>query len=307
MCNPSVVPSSATTASSMDHNNDGVANKELEQQVMPPSGFERYRRWIEGGLLALSVCYGCVYHWNPPIPLHESLCQDQQDGFVPGMECYRPDLVAYKVTSFLAMATMGFMGAYHWHFSSNQQLKHMKTPQDRLFGRLPAADYLNVVIFCYQVWDFVVSITIPEHLDPVFLLHHVLAMITAYCSLEYQMMPYYSIFYGGCSEVSSIFLIFIDPVDFFLPGNNSMVDTWVLACQGMFVLSFTAYRIVGWIYYSFPLWRDCRHVMATGQAEQLRPGKTFVLRLFLGLDVVLGSLQCFWLYQIIKLLAGMFS
>jgi hypothetical protein len=215
-------------------------------------------------------------------------------------------LIAYKVTAFFAMSTMGLMGTYHWHFSPQLKHLHRSSSRDRLLGYLAASDYQNVVIFCWQCWDLAMAIMIPENRDPLFLLHHVLAIITAYCSLEYQMMSYYSIFYGGCSELSSIFLIFVANDNLFVDvAEGGWLETWLLICKAMFFATFTAYRIVGWIYYSFPLWKDCQQLTDSGMIEKHRPGKTFVVRFFQGLDVALGALQCYWYSQILQTLAGL--
>jgi hypothetical protein len=252
----------------------------------------------------MATIYGTIYYLNPDIAVNPTLCSGKDDTLI--QECRRPDLIAYKVVALLSMITMGSIGVYHWHFTSTMKFlgSSKATPEDRLFGSLPASNYLNVVIFCYQLWDFVVSLTIPEHLDAIFLVHHLLALLTAYCSLEYQMVSYYSIFYGGCSEFSSIFLIFLDKQKVFLIEPGSWADQWVQLCQVLFFLTFTYYRIYGWIAYSVPLWRDCQAVIRSGSVEQHRPGKAYFLRLFQGLDFTLGALQCFWYYKILEIVAG---
>ncbi len=276
---------------------------EDDRPVKIPSGFELHQRWVELGLLLMSAIYGTIYYINPDIHVNPDLCPDEQ-------ECRRPDLIAYKVVALLSMITMGSIGVYNWHFTQTmKQLGSKKeaTPEDRLFGYLPASNHLNVVIFCYQLWDFVVSLTIPEHMDAIFLVHHLLALLTAYCSLEYQMVTYYSIFFGGCSEFSSIFLVFLDKRKAIPVPPGSLADQWVQCCQVLFFLSFSYYRIYGWISYSIPLWKDCQAVIDSGSVHKHRPGKAYFLRLFQGLDFVLGALQCFWYYKILNMVAAVLS
>ena len=278
----------------------------LTSSKTPPGGFQRHQRWIEVVILLMSTIYGTIYYINPDIAVNPTLCSSFDTTTMMIQECRRPDLIAYKVVALLSMITMGSMGIYHWHFTSTMKYlgSDKATPEDRLFGSLPASNYINVVIFCYQLWDFVVSLTIPEHLDVIFLIHHLLALLTAYCSLEYQMVAYYSIFYGGCSEFSSIFLIFLDKQKVFLIEPGSGADVWVQICQVLFFLTFTYYRILGWIGYSIPLWRDCNAVIASGSVEKHRPGKAYFLRLFQGLDFALGALQCFWYSKILGMVAS---
>ena len=273
-----------------------------------PSGFERHRSLIEYGLVVLSIIYGTAYYINPDISVNPALCSENLLAAGNG-SCRRPDLIAYKVVSLLSMIAMGSIGIYNWHFSPTLRRLGSKqgSPEDRLFGNVAAANYLNVIVFCYQLWDFVVSLTIPEHFDVIFLVHHVLALLTAFCSLEYQMVSYYSIFYGGCSEFSTIFLIFLDKHQVIPVSPGSLADRWIQVCQVLFFISFSYYRIYGWISNSFPLWRDCQAVIESGSVEKHRPGKLYFLRLFQGLDVTLGGLQCFWYYTIVNTALGVMS
>lgn len=258
-------------------------------------GFRRCKHEIESGLLFLTVIYGSILWMNPAgVTVSSEFCKHGE------LECQRPDLLAYKVVSGLSMCYMGLWGIWNWHF--NPLVETMSptkalpgSPEQRVFGYLRAADQQNVASLVYQVWDFFVSLTIAEHCSPLFLVHHVLAAITAYCSLEYQMVPYYSVFYGGCSEVSSIFLVVADLDQFFPPATeDSFYGVFILACKGLFAITFTIYRVFGWIRYSFPLWHDVLHVLGTGSAEKQRPGKTSFLYVFLCLNVTLGALQIYW-------------
>lgn len=276
-----------------------------DKNVQVTSGFETNRRKIELGLLLMSILYGLILSINPNITPAAKYCT--QDDYNESGECRRADLLAYKVTSACSMFVMGTMGLKNWYFSKRlqqlspqQQKRTTNSPEERIFGSLQAADNQNVVIFCYQVWDFMVSLTIPEHREIVFLVHHLLAGLTAYFSLDYQMVPYYSIFFGGCSEFSSIFLVFADADEFFPPKEGSMYGLFIEACKGLFVLTFFIYRVYGWIRQSVPLWKDTLHVLGTGSAEKYRPGKTSFLYVFLGLNVTLGALQLFWFGQIIQ-------
>lgn len=263
------------------------------------SGFQRRRRMIEIGLVFLSVIYAAMRTIAPDIEINPVYCDEEGNRAEGG--CRRPDLIAYKFTSFVAMATMGIAGVYHWHISKPVQKMTSKdsTAADRLFGHLEASDFHNACSVIYQLWDLCISLTIPEHADPIFLTHHVLALLTAYFSLEYQLVGYYSIFFGGCSEFSSIFLIFVDKDSMFVARKGSLLDQWLFFCQVGFFLSFLYYRIIGWIGHSFPLWRDCSEAFKTGLVEKHRPGMGYFVRFFQAMNLTLGALQCYWMYEIL--------
>ena len=188
---------------------------------------------------------------------------------------------------------MGITGFMAWHVSKRAHSAIPATPEGRLFGYLEEADRLNAGIFVFQVWDFFASLFIPEHATPVFLTHHLLAALCAYFSLEYQYAHHYAIFFGGCSEISSIFLVVADFDNFFPASHGTSWQGLVTACQGMFVLTFFYYRIVGWWQESYRLWSDALIVL--GKKSRLRPGKSLLfLYVFLAVDVALGLLQLYW-------------
>jgi len=204
---------------------------------------------------------------------------------------------------------MGLIGIYNWHCSarmkelgqsssSDNDNKKLPNSELRLFGSLPVADRLKVIIFCYQLYDVVVSLTIPEYVEPIFLVHHGLAAITSWISLEYNLLSYYSIFFGGCSEFSSIFLVIADLDDFLAPPLPRSLDIAVAASKGFFILAFVIYRVIGWWWCAWQLWSDSLWSLRSGVAERLRPGKSSLLYYFHAVIILLGVLQLYWLVLI---------
>ena len=274
------------------------------------NGVDRCKLQIEIGLASLAVIYGTVYWLNPPIQAAAKYCDaagTSTDDSANGA-CFRPDLLAYKVTSGLSMLVMGCMGTYHWYTSRLLRVQSTSVPEERLFGYVAMAEIQNVVILCYQIWDFVVSLTIPEHFEYIFLMHHFLAGCIAYWSLHHTLFGYYSIYFGGCSEFSSIFLVLADMNELFpkvpnvalLPNLQQHYDTLVVVCQGLFVLTFTYYRVIGWIRCSMPLWKDTLHVIESKTVQEHRPNTRWLLYTFLGINGLLTVLQLFWMYQIVE-------
>jgi len=98
--------------------------------------------------------------------------------------CSRPDLFAFQIGSGVAIFYCGVMGISTWHRSVHRDLP--STPEGRLFGYLAESELLAAANFTFQVWDFFVSLMIPEHATAVFLLHHVAAALVSWFSLSYQ-------------------------------------------------------------------------------------------------------------------------
>jgi hypothetical protein len=173
--------------------------QEQQSQKLLSSGVERCKHHIEAGLLALSVIYGSLYYLFSEFQPSPSFCPSEES------DCRRPDLMAYKVVSLLSMSSMGLLGVYNWYFTRQMKELGKQSAEARLFGSLDAADAQSVLILCYQVWDFCVSLTIPEFVEPVFLLHHSAAAFLAYYSLQNQIFTYYSVYFGTCDLVGQPF------------------------------------------------------------------------------------------------------
>jgi hypothetical protein len=94
--------------------------------------------------------------------------------------------------------------------------------------------------------------------------------------------------------VSSIFLVCIDLSKYFPPVTGTLFDLFVGICGPLFVVAFFYYRVLLWWKVSYLLWLDALHVIKSGVAENLRPGKSFVLYIFLTINIILGVLQLYW-------------
>ena len=104
-----------------------------------------------------------------------------------------------------------------------------------------------------------------------------------------------TVFYLGLSEVSSIFLVIINLAKHFPPTPSSPFHLFVeFVCGPLFVITFFYYRVLLWWKVNALLWSDAFTVVQNGMAEKLRPGKSFVLYLFLACNVPLSILQVYW-------------
>jgi TLC domain len=242
-------------------------------------------------LVSLNFHEGIAKWLNLPSPA-ESFCKESREGTV----CARADLFSFQVSSGMALTFCGVYGFYLWHVSKAVHTVIPKTPAGRLFGHMPQAELLIAVNFMFQSWDFVVSATIPEHATPIFLGHHVLASTVSFCSLNYQVLQYYGVYFLGLTEVSSIALVFLDLGKFFPPAKDSALEMFILfVCGPAFVVSFIYYRVIRWWPVSYQLFTDIRFVLKSGQAKQLRGSRaTWVLLLFLACNLPLGLLQLYW-------------
>lgn len=262
-----------------------------------PSGFERRKFPIVATMSGLLIFYNLTKWlfrdsrtWLRPA---DEFCTDA----VEIDRCSRSDLFSKQSASAFMQIYLGGMGLFAWHITKRVSKGIPQTPEGRLFGYLEEADRLNTAIFVYQMFDFFASMTVPEHNQTIFLGHHLLAAITALMSLEYQMVHYYAIFFGGCSEISTIFLVLCD-FDVYFPAEDRG-STWgmiITFCQVAFTFTFLYYRVIAWWQVSYQLWSDVFYIVKKGVVEDYRPGKVWFLYSFLVADVLLGSLQVYWFF-----------
>jgi len=267
--------------------------KEIDVQQVTYHTIPGRKAIILKWLVFLSLMYLAIYGIIVNIPI---LRLQPDPKFCKGNEttCSRSDLFAKQIISFFMQMILGTTGFLVWHWTKQAHNGIPATPNGRIFGYLKEAEYLLLVIVVYQVWDFIFSLPIPEHATPIFLVHHLLAGITAWLSLEFQMVHHYAIFFGGCSEISSIFLALCDFDVYFPASRGSLWSTIVFLCQASFALGFVYYRVAGWLWVSIPLWKDVFHVLKSKDSEQLRPGKSWFLFVFLAMNFLLGLLQFYW-------------
>lgn len=167
---------------------------------------------------------------------------------------------------------------------------------------IPEGEAIASICFTFQFWDFFISLLLPEHRTLLMLAHHLMAAAVSWCAVRYTCLQYYAVFYLALSEVSSIFLVWVDLAQYFPPQPGTAFDTVIgILCGPLFALSFILYRVIYWWPISLQLFRDIYHVFyTTGSVYKLRPGKEWVLYIFMGCNIPLGLLQLYWMTIILQ-------
>lgn len=279
----------------------------------PPLGSEwgRLTPKFLGLFSLLTVVYGSLYYAFRdsesilgilPKPSPE-FCASAQSTI-----CSRSDLFAFQVSSGLSFWIMGGFGFYYWHIKKIQDTVP-QTAAGRCFSFIPEAEFVALVCFTFQVWDFIISLGIPEHRTPIMLMHHTFAALVSFSGLHCRYLVWYSFFFFGLSEVSSIFLVFMDLAKFFPPDEGSSFGAFIEGyCGPMFAVTFLYYRGYMWWRMTYIQFKDCFEIMRSGHAEKLRPGKTWVLYVLMIFNLPMGALQIYWssliLAEIKKLVMG---
>ena len=262
------------------------------------SGVQRMLPFIITGFCILTTVYlVLLYHF--PMDL---LPPPALEFCTIGKVCVRSDLFAFQISSGIAIVTCALVGFRAWHLDGRAHTAVPQTASGRLFGYLPEAEFLAAMNFTFQFWDFWISLSIPEHRTALMLAHHLAASAVSWCSFRYRVLNYYGIFFLGISEVSSVFLVFVDLSRYFPPIPGTLYDQFVGLVAGPgFVICFIVYRFLYWWPVSWKLFQDVHAVtIKSNMAEQLRPGNSWVLYIYLALNLPLGLLQVYWLTVILQ-------
>eukprot|EP00469_Lotharella_globosa_P008397 CAMPEP_0167784582 /NCGR_PEP_ID=MMETSP0111_2-20121227/7720_1 /TAXON_ID=91324 /ORGANISM="Lotharella globosa, Strain CCCM811" /LENGTH=235 /DNA_ID=CAMNT_0007675675 /DNA_START=166 /DNA_END=873 /DNA_ORIENTATION=- len=143
--------------------------------------------------------------------------------------------------------------------------------KDRVYGHLRPANLLCEFNCAFQIYDLIVSLLVPtlRHFDRI--AHHTVAGILAYWSYKYHLLLYYSIFFFGVSEVSSIFLTFVEFFKEFPSLRDQDLNPFLSQVnehsRTMFAVLFIAIRVVYWPYVSMQFWFDSLGALTNGGAH----------------------------------------
>jgi len=117
-----------------------------------------------------------------------------------------------------------------------------------------------------------------------------------------------TVYFGGVSEFSSIFLCLAQIFEFYPPSSlvspdsplSSILPTIVTCSQAMFVITFFAFRIVGWAIMSHKFILDGSFIIKNRLCMKHSPGSGWFLWYLLTTSGLLGALQVFWLKEIVN-------
>jgi len=274
--------------------------------------------------------------WGIFRPASQYCTGDNGDNDNTNTNCSRSDLFAFAIVSLVSFCIMGGWAFIETHIKqAHRNMAVPQTPAGRCFGYFPTAEWISIVCFTYQIWDFVVSLTIKEHCTAVMMIHHVTAAIVSGVGLFHQYMLYYGFYFFGLSEVSSVFLVLIN-LDKHFPATTTIEEDTINTnhnidgmnmvdgvtadydhfdidattptptlrlvfgllvknyCVPLFAILFLVYRGLLWWPVSYMLFKDCWTIIRSGQAEKLRPGKTWVLYVLMVCNIPMGFLQLYW-------------
>jgi len=266
---------------------------QVSKSVEIPSGLSHMIPFMMALISYMTLQYTVLYFYFGS--------QDSIFGLYPADEfckdrspCIRSDLFAFQMTSFVPILFCGFYGIYAWQTCGNT----MHSPEERLFGYNIHAERIAAACFTFQVWDFVISLLIPEHCTPIMLTHHAMAALVSFFAVHGQFLHYYGIYFLGLVEVSSIFLVWQDMSTYFPATEGTFYGSFVFGCGVCFAITFIYFRVIRWWPVSLQLFRDIMAVQSV--VSKRRPGLEWVLWMYLACNLPLGLLQLYWLTIVLE-------
>lgn len=249
---------------------------------------------------------GYTQHIFGLTPMSVSLCQQNPSN----EKCGRSDMFAFQSVAIVIFLVLGIWSVYEWHFVWDKDRSihqsHPKTALGRFYGHHTPAQWMTYGNAAYQVWDFIISWTIPEYCTIIMMTHHVVAAMVGLAGIYNHMLGYYALFFMGLTEVSSIFLVLLDVDKYFALQNGSWLQLFHQHLTGpLFVFTFILYRVILWWPCTFQMYRDAQEVISTGKSNEIRPGRDWIIYMWVILVFPMGLLQLYWLKIILETAFGM--
>eukprot|EP00747_Dinoflagellata_sp_TGD_P124029 gnl/TRDRNA2_/TRDRNA2_173936_c0_seq2.p2 gnl/TRDRNA2_/TRDRNA2_173936_c0~~gnl/TRDRNA2_/TRDRNA2_173936_c0_seq2.p2 ORF type:complete len:276 (-),score=39.70 gnl/TRDRNA2_/TRDRNA2_173936_c0_seq2:132-959(-) len=203
----------------------------------------------------------------------------------------KPGGSAHQVVVFVPFTFLAVRGVQLWFF--DDQFKG-DSRYEKAFGNYPEMISMVLMMFGFQIWDFIITLVTPELRKVEHVVHHFLAGLVAVMVLmngPHGMFIYYLAFFFGVGEASSVPLA---AVDLFRMNKDfaAAFDKVNKVCRVCFAVSFLSVRCVYWPCIIVDLWKT--------QVTVAIPFK-FNLAVLCG-SIGLTGLQLYWGSLIVKAL-----
>lgn len=205
----------------------------------------------------------------------------------PGWARPAPFLLAFELVSVANLGVCGLEGLLVW---TGAELADFP---DRLYGVSAGARRVLKVNLAFQVWDFFVSMIHPKLRVPEMFAHHFLAALLCWWSLSGPFCQYYSAFFMGVAELSSLPLVVVDLTSYY-PEVDKLYPTLGLVNKVAFAFMFLAFRVYYWAKHALVFWADSVAALQAGTAHD-----TAIVVGTLLANVFFTLLQLFWTKRLV--------
>mmetsp|Transcript_22134 Transcript_22134/g.33355 ORF Transcript_22134/g.33355 Transcript_22134/m.33355 type:complete len:261 (-) Transcript_22134:345-1127(-) len=202
----------------------------------------------------------------------------------------KPGVAAHQLCALFCILYCAYYGATLWFFGG------MSEVEDRLYQNIGPAEKLIKINLAFQTFDFVTTFLDKQmHQRSIMLAHHFVAGSCAFLSVYHATyLHYYMVFYTGCSEISTVPLVFVDLFKYF-PKVGEKVPTFDLICKALFAILFIVFRVVLWPIVTFSYYKESFYSVMDGTAHSVP-----VVMYFITFGFALTLLQQYWGIKVLK-------
>jgi hypothetical protein len=142
-------------------------------------------------------------------------------------------------------------------------------------------------MFFYQLFNFGACLYIKDFRDFPGLAHHAIAAVSALFSAG-PFWVYYAVYYFGCSEISSVPLVFVEIFSKF-PTYRHFFPNVNFYCRVMFASLFIVVRVIYFPILGISYWVDSARLLIRGEVHSY-----FVFCFCVFAQIFMTGLQLFW-------------
>lgn len=212
-------------------------------------------------------------------------------GAIPTALSRDPGFAAHQLCFLVGMLFCAVYGSWLWFDKA-------AIIEDRIYGLDPGALLLAEFSAAFQFYDLVSSLMIDSLRLSDRIGHHVIASILGFWSYHHGILLYYALFFFGVSEVSSVFLAFVDFFKEFAelrnPRQYPLLAQLNEVTRNIFACVFLTIRVCYWPYVSIKFWAD-----ALDALKHAKPHPIEITCIMLA-NIGLTLLQFYWAFLILK-------
>jgi hypothetical protein len=208
------------------------------------------------------------------------------------------DVISYDIICFFIISYLSYWGWIIWYGygGAMDMLREGGTFQ----GSALVRDRLLTPMACFQLYNFIACVYIVDFRDYLAWAHHLITMTIA-CFAMSPCWQYYSVFFFGCTETSTLPLIIVE-VFKLIPRYRDKFPNVNTASRILFAASFLVVRLVWLPKICFEFFIAVYSMLPT-----VSWGMYFAFIICLIIDIFMVGLQYYWGFGIFKFVMSSFT
>lgn len=254
--------------------------------------------------LTVAVCVGLLILSEQ---IHRYVITTYMQDLHPILESerHRHILARHIGVDALSCGIIAYLGIVNRHilyeictFKRDKEMNSEQSSHSRIYSYQPEAHRVLLFFLAYQVKNIHDSWYWDDGL--IFIAHHIFAGMTAWFGMYPGVASLYGLFFMGISEISTCVLCLLSNFDphFGVSGLDQVFPNTKIVLGVLFVVLFIICRVCLWPMFSYHFLLDSMKVLKRNSPKETKEVK-FALKMMMGSNVFLTTLQVAWLGEII--------